>query len=135
PSDACHIARFEPTMAPETLPWDTMRSCAARTRSGVFAGPVLADPGMICPSASWSWGDGPDASGVRPARALPCVLRSPSGSGRAFDLTCDPPGRPAPHPEAGETETAAFRCVLPEAALATFDETGRRPITITPPAR
>ncbi len=120
PTANCHFGWFPSRSHGAAVRWASLRECSARF--GVA--PATAVLGGGCPAGSWSWP--PDAQ----ARDLPCALRSPAIDARArpsdasFSIACVAPTARA-HPEEQDKDLAAYRCVLPESALGTFDLPGR----------
>jgi hypothetical protein len=125
PGATCHFGWYPASSKGPGIPWAAVRSCQAQFLDTPPAGVPLIDVGGACPSAALFGADG--GAGMRP---LPCGLRSPAfgalgvPSTAAFTLSCAAPGV-RPHPEGEDKDTAAYRCVVPQSALGTFDLPGR----------
>jgi hypothetical protein len=125
PGATCHFGWFPAESKGPGIPWPAVRSCQAQFHEMPPAGVPLVDVGGGCPSVALFGADA--GAGLRP---LPCGLRSPAfgalgvPSTAAFTLSCAPPVART-HPEGEDKDTAAYRCVLAESALGTFDVPGR----------
>ena len=118
---SCDIGWY-PSDAPSSgVPWKHLRACRFTRSEAVAVGTV--ELGDACPVTGWKWNPG-EAS-----QPLPCRIHDPSRtaagerSAASFTVACRPPSEQdvLEHPPEVPTETAAYRCVLPEAALGTFD--------------
>ena len=123
PSATCHFGWFPSTSRSTAIRWPQVRACDARFVAPPPADTALAPLGSGCAAATWTWP--PDGGSV----ALPCALKSPARNDRgepvsaAFTFSCVAPVART-HPEGQDVDTAAYRCVLPESALGTFDPDG-----------
>ena len=125
PAATCHFGWFPSTSRGTALNWENLRECNARYAPGPGTGPMpYISIGGGCSAATWSW---PADGGTS---ALPCQLRSPATDERGapvaavFSIACTAP-QPRAHPATPDKDLAAYRCVLPESALGTFDLPGR----------
>lgn len=118
PAETCHFGWYPTSARSPAIPWDAVRECDARFVAQQPGGVARSRIGEACPSSPLAF-DGGDRA------ALPCALASPSdGSPAAFLLACSGP-HPRVHPKTEDKDTAAYRCVIPESALGTFDVPGR----------
>lgn len=119
PADTCHFGWYPTAARSPAIPWDAVRECDARFVASRPSGVARSHLGDACPSAPLAFDGGDRAS-------LPCALASPASveSPASFLLACGGP-HPRVHPTTEDKDTAAYRCVIPESALGTFDVPGR----------
>lgn len=123
PAETCHFGWYPAAARSPAVAWDAVRECDARFVAAQPSGIARARIGEACPSPPLAF-DGGDRA------PLPCALASPAAaehgadSSAAFLLSCAGP-RPRVHPKTEDKDTAAYRCVIPESALGTFDVPGR----------
>ncbi len=123
PSESCHTGLYPSTARSAAVPWTAVRACEATFGARRPDGLSLVALGERCPSPPLALDGGALAT-------VPCALRSaatdPNGipSPAAFTFACRRPA-PSAHPEGVAPDVAAYRCVIPENALGTFDVPGR----------
>lgn len=127
PGRNCRFARWPRADAPHA-PMAEIRDCDARRVDPTDRAGVRVALGGRCAAPNWRW-SGSAAGGA--LDELPCAVHLPDvampAAGAAdFRLSCRPPDAQPPRaPAIGGADIAAFRCVVPSWALATFDPAPR----------
>ncbi len=128
PDPRCRPGTFGPTALGAPPAPSTLRACEARASAGA----APADPiGVPCLAPGWSW---PTAGAAR--ADLPCglapIARTPLLA-TTLTLACAVPPPQRAVERIDDERTAAFRCVVPAMALASFEDAWPGAPAATPP--
>jgi hypothetical protein len=123
PGERCRFARWPHAQA-RHAPMAEIRACDARAVGPSDRARTNTEIGGRCPAQGWSW----DGLSAGASHDLPCDVHLAGITTRVsgaedFALTCRAPDLQPPRAPATDLGSiAAFRCVVPTWALATFDQ-------------